>query len=198
MCCLIKRFPYCVHFVYETNLNDDIYIFLKGSDFGICPFLFDNMNNLLNKFNATATPVIAYGNKNFKNIVRDFDLNKIMGNGFLFDHFSSLELYQAIKCSLEVYHNSKFMEICRNNCEQSIIGIDEVAIDWCKEFCRLKGKIFFKNKEIFNDDMNKGKYEKGKYKIVHYSPMKYNYSHKGYNQKKILDKNYKRTRSCKK
>ena len=106
-----------------------------------------------------------------------------------------------------VYKNEKLFEICRNNCEESVIDFDEVCLEFCKELYELKKKIFFKSKDIYYDDNYKEKcYNNDKYGRIYNSTKKIN----KYKCKKVLydsnhfipdytefGKNVKRVSSCK-
>ena len=164
---LKKNYPFCIYIEPSGSFcKDDIYLFLKGSDFGLIPFLYDNWMNLHYKYFITGTPVIGYGVGHIKDAVKEFNYNNMTGNGFLFDHFNSMEFYLAIKNSLDLFKNKKLLEICRRNCEESVTLFDEVCLDLCRELCKLNNKIFFNNKDIYNNKYpikNKEKCSKDKY-----------------------------------
>ena len=45
-------------------------------------------------------------------------------------------------------------ELCRKNAKDSAIDVADVSRAWCKEFCRLKNKIFFNVKDAEDVDEN--------------------------------------------
>ena len=147
------NFPYCIYVEPNRNFsNDEIYFFLKGSDFGIIPYLYYNWTNLHIKYFVAEAPIIGYGIGNLKDDVKEFNFSNGTGNGFLFDHYNSTEFFLAIKRSLDLFKNEKLFEICRINCEESVLEFDEVSLEFCKELYELKHKIFFKSKDIYYDN----------------------------------------------
>ncbi len=151
---LKKSFPFCIYVEPNRCYNkDEMYLFLKGSDFGLIPFLYDNWINLHYKYFITRTPVIGYAVGHIKDSVKEFNFDYMTGNGFLFDHFNSTEFYLAIKRSLDLFYNEKLFEICKNNCEETVVDYNEVCLDLCREFCKLKNKIFFiKSKDVYDNN----------------------------------------------
>ena len=148
---LKKNFPYCIYAESNKFFKENINLIFKASDFGLIPFLFDNWINLHIKYFTAGTPVVAYDVGHIKDTVKEFNFVNKTGNGFLFDHFNSNEFYLAVKTSLELFKNKSLLEICRKNCEDSVIGIDEICIDLCRELYRLKNKIFFNSKKVYDD-----------------------------------------------
>jgi starch synthase len=131
--------------------NDNIYLVYKGSDFGLIPFLYDNWINLHHKYFASGTPVVAYEVGQLKDTVKEFNFNNKTGNGFLFDHFNPTEFYLAVKRTIDLYRNKTLLEICRKNCEESVVDTNEICIDLCRELYKLKNKIFFDTNKIYDD-----------------------------------------------
>ena len=148
---LKKNFPFCIYAEPNRIFDDNIYLVFKGSDFGLIPFLYDNWVNLHYKYFAAGTPVIAYDIGHLKDGVKEFNYQYLTGNGFLFDHFNSSEFYLAIKRSLELYDNKTLLDKCKKNCEESVVEIDDVCIDLCRELYGLKNKIFFNPKIVYDD-----------------------------------------------
>jgi len=148
---LKKSFPYCIYAEPNRLFNDNIYLVYKGSDFGLMPFLYDNWTNLHHKYFASGTPVVAYEAGHLKDSVKEFNFSNKTGNGFLFDHFNPTEFYLAVKRTFDLYRNRALLEICRKNCEESVIDTNEVCIDFCRELYKLKNKIFFDTNKISDD-----------------------------------------------
>ena len=86
--------------------------------------------------------------------VFEFRYDNNTGNGFTFESHNAYELIQAISRSLGLFQNKEKYEICRKNAKNSAIDVADVSRAWCKEFCRLKNKIFFNLKEAKNIDDN--------------------------------------------
>ena len=171
---LKKYYPFCIYIEPNRCYNkDELNLILKGSDFGLIPFLYDNWLNLHYKYFITGTPVIGYAIGHLKDAVKEFNFSNMTGNGFLFDHFNSMEFYLAIKRSLDLFYNEKLFEICKKNCEEAVVEYSEICLDLCRELCKLKNKIFFKNKDIFD-----------------------NYNSKTYNDNVDNNNYYKNRRSC--
>ena len=84
----------------------------------------------------------------------EFRYDTNTGNGFTFESHNAYELIQAISRSLGLFQNKEKYEICRKNAKNSAIDVADVSRAWCKEFCRLKNKIFFNLKEAKNIDDN--------------------------------------------
>ena len=89
-----------------------------------------------------------------KDTVFEFRYDTNTGNGFTFESHNAYELIQAISRSLGLFQNKEKYEICRKNAKNSAIDVADVSRAWCKEFCRLKNKIFFNLKEAKNIDDN--------------------------------------------
>ena len=89
-----------------------------------------------------------------KDTVFEFRYDNNTGNGFTFESHNAYELIQAISRSLGLFQNKEKYEICRKNAKNSAIDVADVSRAWCKEFCRLKNKIFFNLKEAKNIDDN--------------------------------------------
>ena len=152
---LKKNYPFCIYFEPNRDFTDEeLLLVIKGSDFGLIPFMYDNWINLHYKYFIAEAPVIGYSVGHLKDAVKEFNFNNMTGNGFLFDHFNSTEFYLAIKRSLDLFQNGKLFEICRKNCEESVMDLDEVCLEFCKELYKLKNKIFFNTKKIKQDIYN--------------------------------------------
>ena len=148
---LKMNYPFCIYAEPNRKFSDEeIFSFMKGSDFGLIPFLYDNWINLHFKYFVAGAPIIGFGVGHLKDAVKEFNFNYMTGNGFLFDHFNSTEFYLAIRRSLDLFNNEIMFEKCKINCEESIVEFDEICLDLCKELCKINNKIFFKYKDIYN------------------------------------------------
>ena len=140
-----------------------------GSDFGLMPSLFEPGGIVQHEFFIAGTPVIAFKTGGLKDTVQEFRYDTNTGNGFTFESHNAYELIQAISRSLGLFQNKEKYEICRKNAKNSAIDVADVSRAWCKEFCRLKNKIFFNVKEAENVDKNQKfeiKKEKGEDKEI--------------------------------
>jgi len=125
-----------------------------GSDFGLMPSLFEPGGIVQHEFFIAGTPVIAFKTGGLKDTVEEFRYDTNTGNGFTFESHNAYELIQAISRSLGLFQNKEKYEICRKNAKNSAIDVADVSRAWCKEFCRLKNKIFFNVKEAKDIDEN--------------------------------------------
>ena len=125
-----------------------------GSDFGLMPSLFEPGGIVQHEFFIAGTPVIAFKTGGLKDTVDEFRYDTNTGNGFTFESHNAYELIQAISRSLGLFQNKEKYEICRKNAKNSAIDVADVSRAWCKEFCRLKNKIFFNVKEAKDIDEN--------------------------------------------
>ena len=125
-----------------------------GSDFGLMPSLFEPGGIVQHEFFIAGTPVIAFKTGGLKDTVQEFRYDTNTGNGFTFESHNAYELIQAISRSLGLFQNKEKYEICRQNAKNSAIDVADVSRAWCREFCRLKNKIFFNVKEATDVDEN--------------------------------------------
>ena len=125
-----------------------------GSDFGLMPSLFEPGGIVQHEFFIAGTPVIAFKTGGLKDTVVEFRYDTKTGNGFTFESHNAYELIQAISRSLGLFQNKEMYELCRKNAKDSAIDVADVSRAWCKEFCRLKNKIFFNVKDAEDVDEN--------------------------------------------
>jgi starch synthase len=118
-----------------------------GSDFGLMPSLFEPGGIVQHEFFIAGTPVIAFKTGGLKDTVFEFRCDNNTGNGFTFESHNAYELIQAMTRSLNLFKMKDKYEICRQNAKNSAIDVADVSRAWCKEFYRLKNKIFFNVKD---------------------------------------------------
>ena len=119
-----------------------------GSDFGLMPSQFEPGGIVQHEFFLAGTPVIAYKTGGLKDTVFEFNWQTNTGNGITFENYTHQELLNAILRSIELFKNKEKYEICSRNAYKSTIDVSDVSKAWCKEFCRLKNKMFFNKNEI--------------------------------------------------
>ena len=190
---LKKSFPFCIYFEpYRNFTSEEILLLIKGSDFGLIPFMYDNWINLHYKYFAAESPVIGYSVGHLKDAVKEFNFNNMTGNGFLFDHFNSSEFYLSIKRSLDLFQNEIMLENCRKNCEESVMDLDDVCLELCRELYKLKNKIFFNTKKIYKDiyDENIMLKEKKSYNNYYKNRRSFNSSEKKIKKEALYDSNH--------
>ena len=120
----------------------------KGSDFGLMPSLFEPGGIVQHEFFIAGTPVIAFKTGGLKDTVFEFNYENNSGNGLIFENYNYNELISAMKRAINLFNNREKYNICRSNAYNSVIDVSWVAREWCKEFFRLKNKIFFNAKEV--------------------------------------------------
>jgi starch synthase len=125
-----------------------------GSDFGLMPSLFEPGGIVQQEFFIAGTPVIAFRTGGLKDTVFEFNYDKNTGNGFTFDFYNAGELINAMQRSLDLFKNKEKFEICRKNAFNSAIDVADVSEAWCREFYRLRGKIFYNTKAVMEDMKN--------------------------------------------
>ena len=114
-----------------------------GSDFALMPSLFEPGGIVQHEFFIAKTPVIAFCTGGLKDTVFEFNWNNNKGNGINFEKHCKKDFFDAFKSSLELFKNKEKYEICKENAFKSTIDVADVSKNWCKEFYRLKNKIFF-------------------------------------------------------
>ncbi len=126
----------------------------KGSDFGLMPSLFEPGGIVQHEFFIAGTPVIAFRTGGLKDTVFEFRWDNNSGNGLTFDYYNGRDLVEAMKRALNLFRNKEKYEICRKNAFNSAIDVADVSRAWCREFYRLKNKIYFNVKEAKNNAIN--------------------------------------------
>ena len=126
----------------------------KGSDFGLMPSLFEPGGIVQHEFFIAGTPVIAFRTGGLKDTVFEFRWDNNTGNGLTFDYYNGRELVGAMKRAIDLFNNKEKYEACRKNAFNSAIDVADVSRAWCREFYRLKNKIYFNVKTVKNSLAN--------------------------------------------
>ena len=150
---LRQKYPYSFWANPDEFFTDGPKINL-GSDFGLMPSLFEPGGIVQHEFFIASTPVIAFRTGGLKDTVFEFRWDNNQGNGLTFDNYNCNDLLNAIKRSFGLFKNSEKYEICRKNAFNSAIDVADVSRAWCKEFYRLKNKIFFNYNKVKNTDLS--------------------------------------------
>ena len=127
----------------------------KGSDFGLMPSNFEPGGIVQHEFFIAGTPVIAFRTGGLKDTVFEFLWDNNTGNGLTFDYYNGRDLVEAMKRALNLFKNKEKYEICRKNAFNSAIDVADVGRAWCREFYRLKNKIYFNVKKAKNIELEK-------------------------------------------
>lgn len=144
---------YCYSFWADPNefFTDGPLINL-GSDFGLMPSVFEPGGIVQHEFFIASTPVLAFKTGGLKDTVIEFDYNTDKGNGILFESHNFHDFIYAFERAVNLFNNQEKFEKARINAFNSAIDVIDVATQWCKEFCRLRGKIFFNCSNVNNSE----------------------------------------------
>ena len=125
-----------------------------GSDFGLIPSMYEPGGIVQHEFFIAGTPVIAFWTGGLKDIISEYNYSNRKGNGFVFEEYSTTDFINAVLRSLDIFGNKEHYQKIRKNASESVIDISEVSLAWCKEFYRLRGKVFFNAKDILYREEN--------------------------------------------
>ena len=118
------------------------------------PSLFEPGGIVQHEFFIAGTPVIAFRTGGLKDTVFEFRWDNNSGNGLTFDYYNGRELVGAMKRAIDLFNNKEKYEACRKNAFNSAIDVADVSRAWCREFYRLKNKIYFNVKTVKNSLAN--------------------------------------------
>ena len=141
-----------------------------GSDFGLMPSLFEPGGIVQHEFFIAGTPVIAFKTGGLRDTVFEYQWDTNTGNGFTFETYTPGDLIYAISRSLDLFANKEKYEQCRKNAFDSAIDVATVSRAWCREFYRLKNKIFFNTKEAFETKLQPGELEQAANELKNLQP----------------------------
>ena len=141
---LSERYPYSFYGKINEK-NDDLLKLYVGSDYGLLPSKFEPGGVIQHEYFIAGTPVFAFKTGSLKDTVTEFNYQTNHGNGIIFDYYNINDFSDAFFRSVKLFNNKEKYELCCENAKKSVIDISEVAKAWCKEFCKLKHKIFFDN-----------------------------------------------------
>ena len=158
---LAKKYPYNFFAPKKDYLVDNILI-NYGSDFGLILSKIENGNILQHEYFISGTPVIAYKIGGIEDTVSEYNIMDKKGNGIIYDNIDNNNFVSAIIRAVKLFNNKLEYEQCRLNAFNSTKDVMDVARAWATEFYRLKGKIFFDNKEVEKEtlEFNKNLEEK--------------------------------------
>jgi len=111
------------------------------------PSSFEPGGIVQHEFFIAGTPVIAFRTGGLKDTVFEFLWDNNTGNGLTFDYYNGRDLVAAMRRALNLFENKEKYEICRKNAFNSAIDVADVGRAWCREFYRLKNKIYFNVKK---------------------------------------------------
>lgn len=148
-----EKYPYSF-WSSDNEMTKDLPKIFLGSDFGIIPSKFDTGGTRQFEYLICGAPVLAFKTGSLKDTITEFNYQTNLGNGVIFDYYNDNEFLQAFMRSLNIFNNKEKYEICCENAKKSVIDVSEVSKAWCKEFCKLKHKLFFDNSKIQDTTMS--------------------------------------------
>ena len=143
-----EKYPYSFYGNINNKKNKDIQKIFLGSDYGLIPSKFEPNGIIQHEYFICETPVFAFKTGSLKDTVSEFNYQTNNGNGIIFDNFNIDEFIDAFIRSINLFKNKEKYEICCKNAKKSAIDISDFSKAWCKEFCKLKHKLFFDNSKI--------------------------------------------------
>ena len=144
---LSKKYPYNFYATKKDYTTDNILI-NYGSDFGLILSKIETGNAIQHDYFISGTPVIAYKIGGIQDTVIEYNIMDKKGNGILFDNIENNNFIAVIIRAVKLFNNKLEYEQCRLNAFNTTKDVMDVARAWATEFYRLKGKIFFDNKEV--------------------------------------------------
>ena len=150
---LIKRYPRSFWANPYEFFTDGPKINM-GSDFALIPSLYDPGGIVQQEFFIAGTPVIAHWTGSLKDTIIEYNYKTKKGNGIIFEEYSTIEFINAVNRSLDIFNNKEHYENICKNALMSVIDIMDVCKEWCREFYRLKGKVFFNTKDVLEREEN--------------------------------------------
>jgi glycogen synthase len=135
---LLRRYPR--NFWADPNLffKDGPWVNL-AADYCLMPSQFEPGGIVQHEFFLGGTPVVAYSTGGLKDSVVDWDPRTQRGNGFTFCEYHRDDLQSAIRRAAEVYfHAPEDYGRMRANATASVLSLDIVTRQWCREFHRLR------------------------------------------------------------
>ena len=149
-----KKYPDSFRGQINNKTSNDIQKIYIGSDFGLIPSKFEPNGINQHEYFICQTPVLAFKTGSLKDTVSEFNYQTNHGNGIIFDNYNMDEFIDAFMRSVNLFKNKEKYEICCENAKKSVIDISEFSKAWCKEFCKLKHKLFFDNSKIKDNTMS--------------------------------------------
>ena len=145
-----------------------------GCDFGLILSTIETGNIIQHEYFASGTPVIAYKIGGIRDTVFEYNIMDKKGNGIIYDNIEHNNFISAIIRAVKLFNNKLEYEQCRLNAFNSAKDVMDVARAWATEFYRLKGKIFFDNKEVEKETLEFNKSLEQKTKMFDSEMSKYN------------------------
>lgn len=123
----------------------------QAADFTLVPSMFEPSGIVQQEAFVSGCPVIAFRTGGLADTVFEYDREKQTGNGFVFWSFQHRDYIMAIQRAYEIFTDKPQYYKLRENAFNSVLTVEEVAVQWSREFARLFYKIFEKPEENEQD-----------------------------------------------
>ena len=170
---LSQKFPNNFFAPKKDYMTDNILI-SYGCDFGLILSTIETGNIIQHEYFSSGTPVIAYRIGGIRDTVSEYNIMDKKGNGIIYDNIEHNNFISAIIRAVKLFNNKLEYEQCRRNAYISAKDVMDVARAWATEFYRLKGKIFFDNKEVEKEKLEFNKSLEENTKLFDSEMSKYN------------------------
>ncbi len=122
---------------YEKNFSDEIYL---GSDIFLMPSSFEpcGLGQIFALQNATIPVVRSTGG--LKDTITHYNYNNKLGNGFVFEHYTSSGLLWALDEAIKCYHNKDHWNNVLQNAVHCNFSWDKSSLEYIKLYEQLKNK----------------------------------------------------------
>ena len=151
---LKQKYPYNFWANPEEIFKETTKVYL-GADFALMPSSFEPSGVNQHYYFISGTPVLAFKTGTLKDTITEFNYKTNEGNGICFDYYNCNEFTEAFVRAVKLFNNKEKYSLCCKNAKRSAVDISEVAKALCKDFCKLKHKIFFDNRKIQDTYMSK-------------------------------------------
>ena len=116
----------------------------QAADYTLVPSMFEPSGIVQLEAFASGCPCIAFRTGGLADTVFEYDREKKTGNGFVFWSFQHRDYIMAIQRAYEVFVDKPNYWKLRENAFNSVLTVEEVAVQWSREFARMFLKIFEK------------------------------------------------------
>lgn len=128
---------------FSCSFNEELTI-VHAADYLVVPSLYEPSGRIQQEAFVSGCPVIAFRTGGLKDTV--FEFNKIdkTGNGILFWDHKNKDFMMAIDRACQLYHDKDNYYKMRENAYNSVLSVENTAIEWANEFTRMFIELFEK------------------------------------------------------
>ena len=127
-----------------TQFFTDGLLCYQAADYTLVPSMFEPSGIVQQEAFASGCPVVAFRTGGLADTVFEYDREKKTGNGFVFWSFQHKDYIMAIERAYETFLEKESYWKLRENAFHSVLTVEEVAVQWAREFARMCVKIFEK------------------------------------------------------